>query len=273
MNCKTCRLEIEDSNGVRPLSEVANIHMKSCVSCSSFCEERQVLSKMIRNLEVITAPPDFDFRLRARLATLKGQEASGGLWTRFAPGGWSLAIAASFVILVAVGVVVRQALLNPVGGGGSQEVVNVPPPSAPASLAPSNVPQDSQKDDNALQATSASTSRDTALPEGVSPSSTSRRNPVTKSNATVVNDAGGSLDSAVSSAATVLPLGIPDPTLTRSVGALPVRASMHTTLIMVSDGKTRTQPISLRPVTFGGQDLFEESMSKRILIPASQGVW
>lgn len=273
MNCKTCRTEIEDSNGVRPLSQVANIHIESCVRCLSFCEERQALKKMISSLEVITAPPDFDFRLRARLAALKGQESSGVSWNRFAPGGWSLALAASFVILVAVGVVVRQALFNPDAGRAPQEVVNVRPPNAPASVVPSTVPQTLQNDDKGQQANSAGLSSVITLPRGDSPSRTSRRRQVAESNATITNDAGGSLDSAVSSAATVLPLGIPDPTLTRSGGALPLRASMHTTRIMVNDGKARPQTISLRPVTFGGQELFEETTSKRILIPASQGVW
>jgi hypothetical protein len=273
MNCKTCRIEIEDSNGVRPLSQVANIHIESCANCLLFSQERQALKKMINNLEIITAPPDFDFRLRARLAALKSQKSSGFWGTRFAPGGWSLALAASFVILVAVGVVVRQALLNPVAGGASQEVVDVRPPNAPASVAPSNIPQTPQNDDKDGQASSAGPSQIITLPRGVSRSFMSPRSAVARSNARVASDIGGSLDSAVSSAATVLPLGIPDPTLTRSVGALPLRASMRATRIMVNDGKARSQTISLRPVTFGGQELFEESTSKRIPIPTSQGVW
>ena len=56
----------------------------------------------------VDAPPDFDFRLRARLASLKGQEPGRVAWNRFAPG--SLVVSAGGVIryLVALGVVVRQ---------------------------------------------------------------------------------------------------------------------------------------------------------------------
>ena len=99
MNCKTCRDEIEELEGAEPLSPSASAHLDSCPNCLAFRKERLALRQMIGSLEVVDAPADFDFRLRARLATLKGREPGPIAWSRFAPGGWALALAASFVIL------------------------------------------------------------------------------------------------------------------------------------------------------------------------------
>lgn len=274
MNCKTCRDEIEESEGLQTLSQSASAHVESCPNCSSFREERLALRQMIGSLEVIAAPADFDFRLRARLAALRGREPDRVAWNRFALGTRSLALAASFVILVALGVVIRQFLVAPRVDSGTQGIVKMNPNDR-------KVPKESSSEPRTPAGTGADVVKSSSV--RLSPASVSQR----RTSSTHVNDAnplaivsnenskdgGGSVDSSVSTAANVMPPGISDPTLTRSVVAVPVRVSTQVATITLIDGSAKPKTISLRPVTFGEQDVFEQTSAKRGFVPTVQGIW
>ena len=68
MNCQTCHHEIEELELGESLSDEASAHVGVCLPCGAFYNERLSLRRLVGSLEPVSAPPDFEFRLRARLA-------------------------------------------------------------------------------------------------------------------------------------------------------------------------------------------------------------
>src|SRR5260370_13172491 len=66
MECRATRQEIDEGGG--QLSAQALRHVASCAQCLAFQNERARLRGLLTSLEPVTAPADFDFRLRARIA-------------------------------------------------------------------------------------------------------------------------------------------------------------------------------------------------------------
>ena len=66
--CRETRREIDESELHQALSDSALVHLQSCTPCQVFRNERTRLRDLVGSLEPVSAPADFDFRLRARLA-------------------------------------------------------------------------------------------------------------------------------------------------------------------------------------------------------------
>jgi hypothetical protein len=66
--CREVRREIDQSELGQSLSANAEAHMAVCAPCAEFRGERLRLRELVGALTPVTAPPDFDMRLRARLA-------------------------------------------------------------------------------------------------------------------------------------------------------------------------------------------------------------
>src|SRR5215831_13455226 len=66
--CRATRREIDDADINRQLSPQASAHIAACAACRAFQSERANLRELLGSLEPVTAPADFDFRLRARIA-------------------------------------------------------------------------------------------------------------------------------------------------------------------------------------------------------------
>ena len=106
MNCQKYRREIEEAGPGARASDGATAHAASCDACRQFAQERARLRALVAGLQTVAAPDDFEFRLRARLASRKG--GGGGAlswWPRYAPGAALAAFAAC--CLLAVGVALR----------------------------------------------------------------------------------------------------------------------------------------------------------------------
>jgi hypothetical protein len=71
MNCRNICREIEEVGSDHLLSSSAKDHIENCLECKAFSEDRLKLREMLSSLGAVTAPDDFDFRLRARLANEK----------------------------------------------------------------------------------------------------------------------------------------------------------------------------------------------------------
>ncbi|MGA9997110.1 MAG: PDZ domain-containing protein [Pyrinomonadaceae bacterium] len=107
MNCKKCQREIDDAAKDQRISDEALAHVAACTPCRTFRTERITLREMVGQLGVVSAPSDFDFRLRARLAAEKSVRPSP-VRRIFAPTSHAVAIAAAFVIIFAAAVVFKQ---------------------------------------------------------------------------------------------------------------------------------------------------------------------
>src|ERR1041384_4417201 len=67
-NCEVVRQELDELMLGETLSAAATEHLRECAECREFNEKQTRLRQIVGSLGTVSAPPDFDFRLRARLA-------------------------------------------------------------------------------------------------------------------------------------------------------------------------------------------------------------
>ncbi|HMF58135.1 MAG TPA: hypothetical protein VK619_17460 [Pyrinomonadaceae bacterium] len=108
MNCREFQIEVEESETGRELSAGAAAHCGVCGSCRSFFMERRALREILGKVPPVSAPSDFDFRLRARLATTGETRRNLSGRFNFSPGNLAITFAASFALLFAVTIAVQQ---------------------------------------------------------------------------------------------------------------------------------------------------------------------
>ena len=96
--CRNTRREIDELEwGHRP-SVQATAHIAACAACRQFQAERTSLRELVRSLEPVVAPPDFDMRLHARIAAEKYDNRQQPFFARLISTP-ALAAAALFVIV------------------------------------------------------------------------------------------------------------------------------------------------------------------------------
>lgn len=108
MNSKTCRevrREIDESDLRLRLSGEIVTHVASCAPCHQFQQERSRLRELVGSLEPVTAPPDFDMRLRARIAAERQRPARGSIFSQFLVSTPAMAGAAALVLVLAASLV------------------------------------------------------------------------------------------------------------------------------------------------------------------------
>ena len=106
-NCEFIRRELDELM----LDETCNAsvaeHLKECSACREFNQTQTKLRRMVGSLGTVAAPADFDFRLRARLAS----SSSNGVFHYWRVVQRALAVAAVLIVL-GFGVVVVRNLVN-----------------------------------------------------------------------------------------------------------------------------------------------------------------
>ncbi|MCA1615279.1 MAG: hypothetical protein LC800_14485 [Acidobacteria bacterium] len=119
MDCKRCRVEIEEAGPGAGLRAAAGAHLAGCAGCRAFRAESESLRALVAGLGRVDAPHDFEFRLRARLAAEGAGRARVGWRTYFPRAAWA---AAAGCLLLAVGVSLRPSrTATPAAAGvGSQ---------------------------------------------------------------------------------------------------------------------------------------------------------
>ena len=142
MECRATRREIDE--GGEQLSAQALRHVAACAPCLAFQNERARLRELLTSLEPVTAPADFDFRLRARIAAQAEGVGPRSFFSGFTLSTPAMAVAA-VVVVVALSVVwlvrVNQnrtpmVASNPQGQGrqaDSPKIDNAAPPVTSAS--------------------------------------------------------------------------------------------------------------------------------------------
>ena len=118
MNCQSIQNRIDESFDRQNLSAPETRHLQTCRACQNFDSERKRFGELLRNLETVNAPNDFNFRLKAKL-----RETKNG-WKNFAFARKLVWLApASLAALILSFVVLKTAVI-------------VPPPNSDQSLAP-----------------------------------------------------------------------------------------------------------------------------------------
>jgi hypothetical protein len=101
MNCQKCKIEIEERDARREyLSHAAETHLEGCANCRAFGDERLALRRLVGGLERVSAPADFEFRMRARMAAERGVGASRATWFTFSPAALSWPLAGCLALVI-----------------------------------------------------------------------------------------------------------------------------------------------------------------------------
>ena len=255
MECRATRQEIDEGGG--RLSAQALRHVASCAQCLAFQNERARLRELLTSLEPVTAPADFDFRLRARIAA---QTEKLGLRSFF--GGFALstpAMAVAALVIVALGGSIvwikqrgaKQASTVAVNSTSQVKVRN--------STTADNLPQSKQADvpDSATPASTRGTNADAPnyLVQGRKPQF---RDPG-------LSQSGRSSRDLSASSALSLKQG-------QNPGAVYVSAPVKPMVLSLQDNNGATRRISLPPVSFGSQRLLVGSRVAPVS-PANDRVW
>lgn len=241
-DCRTARQEIDQSELGQRLSEQTESHLIVCATCAVFRAERTRLRELVGSLLPVTAPADFDVRLRARIA--RERDAGSAQPSIFRLFMSTPAIAVAAVIVMIVGGVVwmnQRANRNPTPSATNQPGFQNPGTPATATN------QTSPANDQTLPTTSNKDSSPTIDNQKLA--SVSRRNLLKPS---TIASGTQSSDFNVSGARSY-PLN-PD-----RAGEVSLSAPVKPMVITVYNEKGGSRKILLPPITFGAQRLTDKT--------------
>src|ERR1043165_3190817 len=109
-NCEVIRQELDELTLGETISVAAAEHLRECAECREFNEKQTRLRQIVGSLGTVSAPPDFDFRLRARLAN----DANGASFHFWPLARRGLAFVAVLLVFVVGAIVVRNVFNRPV---------------------------------------------------------------------------------------------------------------------------------------------------------------
>ena len=112
-NCELIRRELDELMLDEAGSSSVVEHLRECAECRDFQEKQTKLRHIVGSLGTVAAPPDFDFRLRARLANESSRGAQFHYWP-LARGGFAMAVL--LVVFATGAVLVRNVINRPPAG-------------------------------------------------------------------------------------------------------------------------------------------------------------
>ena len=240
-DCEVIRRELDELMLDEASSPAVVEHLRECAACREFHQKQTKLRQMVGGLGTVAAPPDFDFRLRARLAN----EASSATfhltstyWS-FARRGFAIA---AVLIVFATGIVLVRNVMNRPSEVAVKEQPAVKPPAPTLVETPRAKPQDfsARVTENSIQKIKKERS--------VQISAKVRRPAVavdfSSQRAEVIN---GSI-----AASTVFPID----------------ASLQSLRFSLDDGRGNARTISVPTITFGSQRVLQGGNQF-----APKGVW
>jgi len=105
--CRQVRQEIDQTELRASLSAGSQAHVESCAACAAFKDERARLREIIGGLHPVTAPADFEMRLRARIARERDLPKQSFIF-RLVTSTPAIVVAAVLVIVVGATVFMSQ---------------------------------------------------------------------------------------------------------------------------------------------------------------------
>jgi hypothetical protein len=264
MNCQTCRAEIEELEAGARLSEHASTHLRVCPECGAFHEEREALRRLVGSLGPVHAPPDFDFRLRARLAAAKTSASGRSPWLSFLASAPAIGIAAAFALLVAGFVIYRQLKSVPTSRELARDAVveqpahgnSVQESKQPGGEVAGGGPVERVRKDSPSVVAEVKHQR-----ASVNVKNSSRRNVAAQTVAKAPQVMSN--DSASREANVITPeRRQPFSAATNAVVQLPVRSAAQPVRVSLDDMRGARRTVTLEPVVFGSQDLAGRSLSR-----------
>ena len=280
INCKACRIEIEEAEAVsQSLSARARAHAEACLPCRTFSEERQALRRLVGSLETVAAPPDFDFRLRARLAASNSENSRRFTWPGLATSVSSIALAASLALAIAVAAIVfkqvdfdgsnvarpTEALVTaPVNNSQTKSSVDTP-----ETVTPDDVSIDERtavhQDKARRLLIAANWRRGSAAVFG------GRKFKIERNTTATASDGDTDIRSndfdVHKPSPQIYPPGVYNPAVDPNPSIIiPIRALIQPAKFLFGDGRGRSHIFSLRTVSFGSEKLIEQKEDTRLMM-------
>jgi hypothetical protein len=274
MNCQKCKIEIEDRDPRREyLSSAAEAHMAACASCRVFGEERLALRSLVGGLEKVSAPADFEFRMRARMAAERSAGASRASWYNFSPAALSWPLVGCLALVISASLYFQQRPDTHATVSHSQSrAVATPPQSLQTSVA-ATAPQ---SDRSAIKETQ---SGDIAVASFKnSPAQRRRAVPVRLAGRTGVERVLRQVEESASTGLTGTTPRFAGGAATRSEGALiPVQldAPEGQLKVLLRDTSGAARTISVDSVSFGSRDMMRRpgATYAKASLSSNEGVW
>lgn len=243
--CEPVRHELEELTLNEEFSAAVAEHLQSCADCREFQRQQSKLRQIVGSLGTVSAPADFDFRLRARLA---GDARGAGV--RY----WSFAVkglaTAAILVVFGVGVAVIWQREKP-----QPAIAEVPTTQSPAE----QQPQTGLKEPDQPKVIPPAPAVRQTIAVNSGPKRRVERPFIAKAKRSLTSvDFSSERASIVSNARPAI----------YNEPVFPIEASVQSLKVSLDDGRGNARTISFPSVSFGSQ---------RVLANANQfnpkGVW
>jgi hypothetical protein len=277
-DCKVFRAEIEEAADGGALSVGAGAHVASCAACGEALRGREALRGLVRGLGRVEAPPDFEYRLRARMARSKPGGGHGAFGRLFPVSGLAWAAVAVCVLSLTAAVYLRQA--QPAGQSAPDggQVASIPQVNAsPVTTGPNHT-----SDRTAQQNTGGPpAAADGFVPVSVQrvrnvkrAASQPRERELSTRDARGASAQGGTVDMAVRGAHIQLPTLNSGSNGTSRVQAQGIQLGTTAGTLRVALRDERGALVPMRSVSFGSQEpLSRQTAGWRVNTQDEEGVW
>jgi hypothetical protein len=231
-NCEVVRRELDELMLGEAWSSAATEHLRECASCREFHEQQTKLRQIVGSLGTVEAPADFDFRLRARIAS-DASRGSSVYWPLMRRG---FAVAAMVIVFATGAIVVRNVLNQPVRVDEVAKQPEVQPPAKRDEVPPV------VKEENKSEPVIAGVIDNTPLiiKKNRQPFTEYRKRPMS------------SIDSSFVRAEVIKgvgPVGVS--------AAFPIDASLQPFRVSLDDGRGNARTISVPTISFGSQRIVQ----------------
>ena len=234
-NCEVVRQELEELMLDEACSSSAAAHLRECGECREFQQQQTRLRQIVGSLGTISAPADFDFRLRARLAN----DSSSAAYLPIMRRGFALA---TVLLVFATGAfLVRNVWNQP--ATSDNRVVNTTPQPAAIPEPPKKVETtDPKKENSGHQLVASKPEKRPQSIKNERPSSTVARTP----RRLVAEDFSSQRAEVIGGQEAVTGFEV-----------FPLDASMQSFKVSLDDGRGNARTISVPTISFGSQRMLQ----------------
>ena len=246
--CSTIRRQLDELMLGDAQSPDVSQHLRECNACRDFHEKQTKLRQIVGSLGTVSAPSDFDFRLRSKLASGKSNgsyQLTHSLWLF----GKRTAIVAAAVLIIVGAVFLMRKLQNQ--NTVIQTAEDNKPPSRTAPVV--------------VHSTTAGTNQDSKATAVTAKAGENEKEKVSRKIMSIPPRNIRTLDSKDEASSRAPLIRAPQQVVDQ---IFPVYASQQSMRVSLFDGRGNPRTISLPTVTFGSQRVVPTATSF-----APKGVW
>lgn len=260
------------------LSSAAEAHLSACASCRIFGAERLALSRLVGGLEKVSAPADFDFRMRARMVAENRAGATRAGWFNFSPAALSWPLLGCLALIISASLYFQQqqpdAANTPTGQGSIVSASPAPQPSVSETTSQAERPQKVEASQSMDE-----TSLKNSLAVKNSPAPRRRVVPVRAGGRTIIEAAQirGQVEDSTSTSllgSRVIAAGNGAAKGESALIPVQVSAQERPLKVFVRDTGGEARTISVESVSFGSRDVIGRPATiSKASLSTNQGVW